>query len=57
MPLFKEGKHVTVMKKTDKLVVLLVYPSTTPLTTPTPSLVKTSREKAVVGLCQAVYLY
>ena len=48
---------MTVMKKTDKLVVLLVYPSTTPLTTPTPSPVKTSREKAVVGLCQAVYLY
>ena len=30
---------------------------TTPLTTTTPSLVKTSLEKAVVGLCQAVYLY
>ena len=47
------------MKKTDKLVALLVYPSPTPLTTPTPtpSLVKNSREKAVVGLCQAVYLY
>ena len=44
------------MKKTDKLVVLLVYPSTTPLTTPTPSLVKTSREKAVVGYAK-LYIF